>query len=165
MLGLRRLVTGLGALPDALAAANLSAMKSATLYVEAEAKARVPRRTGRLQSSITSDVTEDATELVGSVSTDVDYAAAVESGSQPHEIAAINASALMVPVASIGGFGGGRLSGAARAGQQVAFFRRVRHPGNRAEPFLGPALTDNTSTVQDFFTAAANKVLGLVKGV
>ncbi len=159
IVGLPGLLAGLDTFAPQLAAANKVAMEASVHLVEADAKARVPRKTGRLAGSIQTEVTGTGMSLVGTVGTDVTYGSAVEDGTRAHDIAPMSASALMVPVAPTGGFGGGRLSGHARAGQQVAFFAHVRHPGSIAKPFLGPALEDNRAPIQAIFTAAADRVL------
>lgn len=155
-------MAGLNTLFPELAAANKAAMHASTFLVESTAKALVPRRTGHLQASIQSEVTGSGVTLRGAVGTDISYGAFVEEGAHAHDIAPVTASALMVPVAPMGGFGGGRLSGAARSGQQVAFLAHVRHPGNLPHPYLIPALEINRGPIQAIFTAAAQKVLGQI---
>ena len=159
ILGLPGLLAGLDGFMPQLALANQKAMSLSTHLVEYDAKARVRRKTGRLFASITSDVSGAGVELTGSVGTNISYGADVEEGTHAHDISPVAASALMIPVASMGGFGGGRLSGAARSGQQVAFFSHVRHPGSAPHPYLVPALEDNRIPIQAIFTAAAQKVL------
>lgn len=80
----------------------------------------------------------------------------LEKGTKPHTIAARNARALMLPVTSPtaggspftrthGPAGAWRLTGTPRAargrsgGAQLAFFKSVHHPGQRATPWLMPA--------------------------
>lgn len=157
--GLPQLMAGLSGLDARLRIANEKAMAKAVLLVEAGAKARVPRKTGRLFSSINGDVSGLGIGLTGRVGTDVTYGPYVEQGTMAHDISPLTAMALMVPIAATGGFGGGRLSGSPRVGQQVAFFGRVRHPGSRAHAYLGPALEDNNGKIQALFVAAANAVL------
>lgn len=137
-------------------------METSAKLVESGAKARVPHKTGRLRASIGSDVTGIGSSIQGHVWADADYAQAVEDGTRPHDIAPVSAMALMVPVAPMGGFGGGRLSGAPRSGQGVAFFARVRHPGTRPYPYLVPALEDARPFVQAIFTKAADAVLAKI---
>ena len=155
-------MAGLDTLFPQMAVANKAAMQASVHLVEADAKARVPRRTGHLQASIQSQVNGLGPTLMGTVGTDVIYGPYVEEGAKAHDIAPVTASALMVPVAPMGGFGGGRLSGAARAGQQVAFFASVHHPGSSAHPYLVPALEDNRAPIQAIFTGAAQRVLGQI---
>lgn len=165
VIGLQRLQAGLDAFAASLEAETEKAMKAAVLLVEAEAKSRVPRKTGRLFSSIQSGVTATAGELIGEIGTGVSYAPFIEEGTRAHDIAPVTAHALMIPVGSSGGFGGGRLSGAPHKGQQVAFFKKVRHPGTSAKPYLKPALEENKAAIQGLFTAAAQRVLGAIKGI
>lgn len=159
IVGLPGLLAGLDTLMPQLAVANQAAMQTSVHLVEADAKARVPRKTGRLFSSIQSQVSGTGVTLTGTVGTDVGYGPDVEEGTRAHDIAPLSATALMVPVAAMGGFGGGRLSGSARAGQQVAFFARVHHPGSAPHPYLVPALEDNRIPIQVIFTKAADTVL------
>ena len=141
-------------------------MRNSTLLVEAEAKRRVRRRSGRLFSSITSEVEGDGAELLGRVSTDVSYAPFVENPTRAHDIVA-HGRALMIPISPGAGgggpiFGGGKLSGGPRAGQQVAFFARVHHPGTPGFPFLKPALEDNVGTIGSIFKREMDAVLEAV---
>lgn len=163
ILGVGNLSQGLSRLHAGITAAMREAMQTSVLLVESEAKAKVPRRSGRLFSSIQSSVSATGDE--GHVGTDVEYAPYVEMGTRAHEIAPVTALALMVPVAPSGGFGGGRLSGSPRSGQQVGIFARVHHPGTSAKPYLEPALKDNEANIQNIFAAAIQRLLGTIKGV
>lgn len=140
-------------------------MRLATLAAEAEIKQVTPVKTGRLRSSIHSVVEETGEGAVGHISTAVNYAPAVELGAAAHDIAATRAMALMIPIASTGGFGGGRLSGSPRSGQQVAFFRRVHHPGSKGRHFMRDGLESARPAIRSIFSAAAQRVLATVKGV
>lgn len=161
--GLDRLLAGLDALPAGLTEAQQKAMRTSTFLVESEAKARVHRRTGRLFSSISSEVTSEGDSLQGRVYTDVEYAPDVEHGTAAHDIVA-HGRALMLPIGPMAGsggsiFGGAKLSGSPRAGQQVAFFTRVHHPGTKAMPFMKPALEENVARIGDIFTVALTGAL------
>jgi hypothetical protein len=105
-------------------------MAQAAFVAEGEIKALTPRKTGRLFAAWTSRVEGVGMDTVGIVSDDVVYAPFVEEGTAPHDITATG-RALTIPLAKGGGFGGGRLSGAPRAGQDVGFFARVHHPGTK----------------------------------
>lgn len=167
--GLDELVAKLGALPAGMNESAAKSMKAATLLVEAEAKARVPRRTGRLFSSINSEVTGSGGDLIGRVWTDVEYARDVEEGTKPHPIVA-HGKALMLPISPMAGaagytgsiFGGAKLTGSPRAGQQVVFFKSVHHPGTRARPFMKPALEENTRRIDAIFQAGIDALLEAV---
>lgn len=82
-----------------------------------DAKRLCPIDTGHLSESITYEIVSWDEAIVG---TDVDYAASVEFGSQPHTITARNAKVLS-------------------DGKHI-FGKTVRHPGTPAQPFLRPAL-------------------------
>lgn len=101
----------------------------------AEAKARVPRRTGNLGRTIRlGSVTKEAVEVHAGGRLGVGYAAAVEFGSRAHEIVPVRRKALA--------WGGARtLGGRLKSGARPTHFaRRVRHPGTRAQPYLLPGM-------------------------
>jgi len=101
----------------------------------AEAKARVPRRTGNLARTIRlGRVTETSVEVTAGGRNKVGYAAAVEYGSRAHVIRPRKAKVLA--------WGGVRtLGGRLRKGAHATnFARRVRHPGTRAKPYLVPGV-------------------------
>lgn len=100
------------------------------LAAVAEAKRLVPRKTGHLGRSIVpGDIDRDS----AIVKATANYAAHVEFGTRPHVILPRHARALAWPTG-----GGRRLSGRARRGAQMAFAKRVRHPGTRPQPYLVP---------------------------
>lgn len=123
--------------PAVLEAADYAAMQKSVYLVEGEAKALVPRRTGRLFSSITGE----ASVVEGRVGTNVEYAPFVEFGTEPHDIAAVNAMALVFEM----------------NGQRV-FRSRVHHPGARERAYLGPALERSKDAIVSFFKDAAAKL-------
>ena len=101
----------------------------------AEAKSRVPRRTGNLGRTIRlGPVDKDSVEVHAGGRRDVGYAAAVEFGSRAHEIVPVRRKALA--------WGGARtLGGRLKSGARPTHFaRRVRHPGTRAQPYLLPGM-------------------------
>lgn len=55
-------------------------MRKACALVEGEARKKAPKGDGQLRRSITSEVHEDATEIVGIISTPLEYAPYVEYG-------------------------------------------------------------------------------------
>lgn len=166
VVGLPGFLAGLDGFAPQFAAAQKVAMEAATHLVEADAKHRVPHRTGTLRASIKAEVMGFGPSLNGTVGTELKYGPFVEEGTASHDISPTSALALMVPVASAraiaGGasvFGGGRLSGAPRAGQQVAFFASVHHPGTKAHAYLVPALDDNRLPIERLFQRAAQRAL------
>lgn len=113
-----------------------------------EAKLLVPRKTGNLGRTIRpGDVGRTHASILAGGQRDVGYAAAVEFGSRPHEIRPVRAKILAWPAAGAAT----RLTGSLRRSEYVkgtnrakagklTFARKVRHPGTRAQPYLGPGL-------------------------
>lgn len=159
MLGLNELTAGMTVMPELMAAENEKAMVTATHIAEAEIKARTPRKTGRLFSAWTPQTTGTGFTTVGVVGDAVSYAPYVEEDTQPHDITA-HGKALMIPVGGAG-FGGGRLSGSARAGQQVAFFRTVRHPGTKGKHMAKEGLAAARPAIVEAFNLAAQRAVKL----
>ena len=60
------------------------------------------------------------------------YAAPVHEGSKPHDIVPRRRKALRFAASP----GGATLTGRPRKGAQVVFAKRVRHPGNKPNPFM-----------------------------
>ena len=160
--GLDELLAGLDALPAQMAAENERAMNEAALLAEAEIKNLTPRKTGRLFSGWGAHVTGSGFEEVGIIDNNVSYGPFVEDDTGPHDIVA-HGNALMIPVAKSGGFGGGRLSGAARSGQQVAFYAQVRHPGTRGKHMAAEGLKNAEPGILRIFQLAMQRVLDTVK--
>ena len=160
--GLNELVGGLGLLPEFMAVENQKAMVLATHVAEAEIKALTPRRTGRLQSAWTPTTLGVGFATVGIVGDVVSYAPFVEEGTGAHDITA-HGNALMIPVGS-SGFGGGALSGRARAGQQVAFFKKVHHPGTRGRHMASRGLEAARPAIVALFSAAAQRAVQTALG-
>lgn len=98
----------------------------------AEAKVRVPRRTGDLGRSIKPGrIDAKGGEVVATMG----YAAYVERGTRPHTIVPRRAKVL----AWSDNPGAYRLSGRLRTGAKANIFaRRVNHPGSRPKPYLVP---------------------------
>lgn len=156
--GLDDLLATLESYPERLGVATEAAMRQAALAAESEIKALTPRKTGRLFSAWATHVTGTGLNSVGVIDDDVSYAPFVEEGTAPHVIEA-RGNALMLPVNKGGGFGGGRLSGAARSGQQVAFFKRVQHPGTQGKHMAEQGLRNATSQITRIFEMAVQRVL------
>ena len=90
------------------------------------AKRVVPRDTGRLANSIGSKISTPRYAVKGRVGTRVSYARPLHNGSQAHKIRAVRARALKFYWKRVG---------------HVVFFASVRHPGNKAVPFLTAPLS------------------------
>lgn len=106
-----------------------SLMRQFGLGTVREAKLLVHRKTGNLGRSIR---VQSVTATSATVVAGANYAAFVELGTRPHEIAPKTARVLA--------WGGARrLSGALRSGAKPEFFAmRVHHPGTRPYPYLIP---------------------------
>lgn len=143
-LGLANLEAGLAGLSVALEGAERAAMEASVKLVEADAKAKVKRRTGTLAASIQSKISSVGAGLEGSVGTDASYAPFVEEGTRAHEIAPVMAMALLT---------------------DVGVFASVHHPGTSPAPYLAPALNDNRAQILEIFKASAQSALSLVRGI
>jgi hypothetical protein len=111
-------------------------LRTIQLDAIAEAKARVPRKTGHLGRSIQPGAVTDTSAIVAARTP---YAAAVEFGSKPHVIRPKRASVLAWPSSGADR----RLSGRARTtgGKPrgaMTFAAKVNHPGTKAKPYLVP---------------------------
>lgn len=110
-------------------------LRKVQLDTIAEAKRRVPRKTGHLGRSIIAGPVSETNALVEARTP---YAAAVEFGSRPHVIEPKHASVLAWP----GSAKNRRLTGRARVGTKssdMVFAKKVNHPGTKPQPFLIPA--------------------------
>ena len=105
-------------------------LRDIQLDAVAEAKRKVPRKTGNLGRSIGPG---SLTRKSAIVHARANYAAYVELGTRPHVIKPKRARVLAWPAA-----GQARLSGRPRSGASMIFARMVRHPGTKAQPFLIP---------------------------
>lgn len=109
---------------------NRDFMRRLALLAVREQKILVPRRTGNLGRTIhLGAVTPTRAETIASA----DYAAHVERGTRPHVIRPRRARVLRVPET-----GGSTLAGRSRAGRRPRFYKRVNHPGTRAQPYMVP---------------------------
>ena len=101
-----------------------SMIREATVTIEAQAKLLAPVDMGGLRNSISGQ----SSGLIGTVGTNVHYAAHVEYGTRPH---AIN-SAVHIP--------------------RVGFRYIGMHPGTRAQPFMRPALDSVVKQLRKFWS-------------
>lgn len=110
-------------------------MKAIVIRGVREAKLLVPRRTGNLGRTIRpGTVNRNHGEIRAGGVRLVGYAAAVELGTRPRTIRPRRAKVLA--------WGGARtLGGRSRSGSGPTHFARsVRHPGQKAQPYLRPGL-------------------------
>lgn len=92
-------------------------------------KIETPRKTGNLGRNNSILSVSDTEVRYGNRA---NYAAPVHEGSRPHDIVPKRAKALRFAASP----GGARLTGTPRSGSQVVFAKRVRHPGNKANPWM-----------------------------
>src|SRR4051812_1321948 len=112
----------------------------------AEAKARVPVRSGDLRDSIRVSVRALRGRVVAAVKAGggkkaVHYAIMVEKGTAPHVIIA----------------GGGTMAGKVLAAGARIFGAKVDHPGAVAKPFMRPAFDTKSGDALDAVTAYLRK--------
>jgi hypothetical protein len=117
-------------------------------------KIETPRKTGNLSRANAILSVSDREVRYGNRA---NYAVPVHEGSKPHTIVPTRRKALrFAPSAS-----GRRLSGSPQTGAQVVFAKRVRHPGNKANPFMARGLrsalaeTDFGRAIVDLWDKAA----------
>jgi hypothetical protein len=98
-------------------------LRSFTAEMEAVAKEEAPERTGQLKRMIHADEVRRTGPwtLAGGVSSLARHSAFVHKGTRPHVIRARNAPALVFYWPKVG---------------RTVFFKRVNHPGTKANPFL-----------------------------
>lgn len=99
-----------------------------TAAVLARAKATAPVRTGRLRASLESRIVRSRGEVVGEVSSPLNYMSYVHEGTRRHVIRPRRARALRFPMPA--------------GSSSIVFAMRVDHPGTRANPFLRQAMED-----------------------
>jgi len=159
--GLDELLVGLNGASAVLLAETKVATEKGTAVLEAEIKADTPRRSGHLFSSIQGRVRELGGISEGRVGTSLSYGPFVEFNTVAHAIEAKNGKALMLPIGGAGGsiFGGATLTGRPRSGQQVAFFRRVQHPGTTGKHMFGAGLHRARPVIEEFFREAVRTTL------
>lgn len=123
----------------------------------------------------------DQVQMIARIGTNNITGLFLEKGTIEHPISAKTAPALMLPIASHAGsfslsagspfsreshLGRGshyRLTGSLKAGKgavgaQVAFFKSVHHPGQKATPFLYPAYLSSTPIREALLLAAGQEI-------
>lgn len=94
--------------------------------IDANARGRVPVRTGELSRSIGHRTFRRGSRAILREQATAPHARFYHEGFGPHEIRARNAKALRFPWAKAGG--------------RVVYFKRVQHPGFSGKPFLRDAI-------------------------
>lgn len=119
-------------------------LQRVVIVLERAVKREAPVRTGALRRSIVGDVVSPGQR--GVVAVRVPYARSVHDGSQPHIIRPRNP--------------GGVLS--FEVNGQRLFRKYVRHPGNKANPFLDRALDQSMDEINDLLDDAALEMFSKV---
>jgi len=99
------------------------------VFLEAEAKYRVSRKTGHLARSITHKTDHDENTSKVQIGTNVKYAQTIEEGSKAHTIQFDNPQRLKIK------------------GQWVTV-KKINHPGTKPQPYLKPSIEENESQIQ-----------------
>lgn len=103
--------------------------KEIGVFLEAEAKYRVTRKTGHLARSITHNTDHDENTSKVQVGTNVKYAQTLEEGSKAHTIQFDKPQRLKIK------------------GQWVTV-KKINHPGTKPQPYLKPSIEENKSQIQ-----------------
>lgn len=120
------------------------AMANSVSLVKREAQVKVPKKTRALYQSILGEVKN--TPLEGHITVNQPYGKYVEFGTKPHTIMPVAKKAL------------------ANQKMGIIFGKIVRHPGTRAQPFLSPALDENSVRVMSYFRDATAYVISKIRG-
>ena len=138
--GLEELKAGLSKSPDIIRSEVKQAMVYSVGAVEQEAHQLAPFITGTLRRSIHTAVNNGGFQgIVYQSNAEAPYGLYVEYGTQPHEILPINKQAL---------FWKGALNP----------YKRVMHPGTKANPFMEQAFGNNIDAIQGYFQTAVDNL-------
>ena len=121
----RHLAIDLSKAPASVRAKAPLAVKKTLFDIEGDSKILAPKDTTNLANSIGTDV--DADGMGGEVGPTAEYGAAQEYGAEPHIIRARDGGKLAFVI----------------GGQMVVFVDEVNHPGNAAQPYMGPSFDRN----------------------
>lgn len=121
----RHLQLDLSKAPASVRARAPAAVKKTLFDIEGDGKILAPKDTTNLAESIGTDVDPDG--MGGSVGPTAEYGAAQEYGAEPHIIRAKDGGMLAFPGADGG----------------MVFVKEVHHPGNAAQPYMGPSFDRN----------------------
>lgn len=123
--GLEPLVAGFQKAPSTIPADVHTAMEISCLLVESNARAKAPRRTGRLAGSITHKISGSGANLTGEIGPSVLYGLYVETGTRPHWMPP---GILPYPV-----------------------MRAIAKKGTRAQPYMAPAFSESLPRIESEF--------------
>jgi hypothetical protein len=130
----------LGALASKGRSALGRAFKDIALDLWGNVREEAPVRHGRLAGSWELDQVGDLDYRIRSA---VEYAAAVNEGTKPHDIVPVRGKALRFVI-----------------GDQVIFARRVRHPGTPPNPYIDRAISRTERRLDDFVARAVSASMG-----
>jgi len=122
-----------------------------TLRIHNRAKILCPVDTGNLRASITQKITLSGEEIIGTVGTNVKYAAFVHDGTRPHTIRARAGKSLVfywpkAGVVTVVPNPAKRWTGKFADGHRLMIGKGyVDHPGTKARPFLRTALVEEAT--------------------
>lgn len=129
------------------------AMWDSVRLLEGEAKAAVPRKTGRLAASIGAGVRNEGATIIGEVGTNVEYAWPIETGQRPHFIAGREISPITGKTKLL----------KFELGGQTWFKQWVYHTGARAYEFLSGSLEKSEELIVERFKVVQNHVMDILK--
>lgn len=115
---------------------------AAQIFAE-QMREAIPVDTGNAQSSIS--VTDYGE--VWEIGPHVGYTAALDQGSQPHEIYAVNAKALRIPLED----------------GSVIFRKHVHHPGTEATHFIAETLDNSEDPIKEMIESATEAFFAELK--
>jgi HK97 gp10 family phage protein len=134
--GLDKLQAGMTNAPSVIRKEVKWAMTNSVNAVKITAADNAPFKTGTLKRSIHTDIQDEGFKGVVYQNPDeAPYGIFIEYGTKPHEINPTNKKAL---------FWNGAINP----------YKRVMHPGSKANPFMTPALENNVNTIQAYFEKA-----------
>jgi hypothetical protein len=136
--------------------------------MEEIAKSYVAVDTGRLKNSI-HVIPRAEGRRTYTLKDGVAYGVDVEYGTSPHIITPKNKKALRFEWTNVGGRmagkSGRRSAGSKKSGANIVFFKRVKHPGTKPQPFMRPAFDQvKTYWIAQFWREELDKI-GLQRNV
>ena len=133
IIGLEKLIAGFNGAPAVLHAQTRAAMTTSCLLIEGAARAKAPKKTGRLAGSITHRISGGGANLTGEIGPSVKYGLYVETGTRPHWMPP---GILPFPA-----------------------MRTIARRGTRAQPYMKPAFDQNVGRVTKLFADIGFKVV------
>lgn len=122
-------------------AAERRFLERVTKTAQRNSQREAPVRKGTLRRSLTSRVEVSGTQMQGVIGTNLNYAQAVHDGARPHIIRAKNGGMLRFTI-----------------GSAVIFRQQVKHPGQKANPFLTRGLAATRDSIARYEQQFADEV-------